>query len=86
MAPTAPLTPPDRLLLGPGPSTTAPSVLQALAKPTVGHLDPWFLSTMDELREMLRTLFGTRNQLTIPMSGTGSSGMETCLVNLIEPG
>ena len=86
MVPTAPLTPPDRLLLGPGPSTTAPSVLQALAKPTVGHLDPWFLSTMDELREMLRTLFGTRNQLTIPMSGTGSSGMETCLVNLIEPG
>ncbi len=82
----APLLPPTRTLLGPGPSDVSPSVLQALAKPTVGHLDPSFLAAMDEIRRMLRTVMGTRNELTFPMSGTGSSGMETCLVNLIEPG
>ena len=81
-----PLTPPTRVLLGPGPSTTDPSILAALARPTVGHLDPYFLGVMDEVRDMLRVVLGTKNELTFPMSGTGSSGMETCLVNLIEPG
>jgi alanine-glyoxylate transaminase/serine-glyoxylate transaminase/serine-pyruvate transaminase len=61
-------------------------VLRALAKPTLGHLDPSFLAAMDEIRDMLRRAFGTRNELTFPMSGTGSAGMETCFVNLIEPG
>jgi len=72
--------------MGPGPSDVPPSVLEALARPTIGHLDPEFLAVMDDVRSMLRTLFGTTNALTIPMSGTGSAGMETCLVNLIEPG
>ncbi len=81
-----PLNPPHRILLGPGPSVVAPSVLQALAKPTLGHLDPAFLAVMDELGEMLRGLFGTRNELTLPMSGTGSAGMETVFANLLEPG
>ncbi|MFT5285224.1 MAG: alanine-glyoxylate transaminase/serine-glyoxylate transaminase/serine-pyruvate transaminase [Planctomycetota bacterium] len=80
------LNPPQRVLLGPGPSDVAASVLQAMAKPTIGHLDPEFLGVMDEVRSMLRTVFGTANELTFPMSGTGSSGMETCFVNLIEPG
>jgi len=61
-------------------------VLAALARPTVGHLDPYFLRVMDEIRAMSRALFGTANELTFPMSGTGSAGMETCLVNLLEPG
>ncbi len=78
--------PPQRVLLGPGPSVIEPAVLSALARPTLGHLDPAFLGIMDEVRSMLRTVFGTSNELTFPMSGTGSSGMETCLVNLIEPG
>ncbi|MFT5051359.1 MAG: alanine-glyoxylate transaminase/serine-glyoxylate transaminase/serine-pyruvate transaminase [Chlamydiales bacterium] len=82
----APLDPPHRVLLGPGPSPSAPSVLRALSMPTLGHLDPAFLVIMDELRGMLRQVLGTTNELTLPMSGTGSSGMETCLVNLIEPG
>jgi len=82
----APLDPPIRTLLGPGPSPVAPSVLRALAMPTLGHLDPAFLVIMDELRSMLRQVLGTANELTLPMSGTGSAGMETCLVNLIEPG
>ena len=81
-----PLSPPDRLLLGPGPSPTAPSIYTALGRPTVGHLDPFFLEVMDQVRSMLRAVFRTENALTFPMSGTGSAGMETCLVNLIEPG
>jgi len=80
------LTPPRRILLGPGPSEIAPSVLLALAKPTLGHLDPAFLALMDEVRTMLRALFRTANELTLPISGTGSAGMEACLVNLLEPG
>jgi len=80
------LTPPSRVLMGPGPSDTAPSVLQALASPTLGHLDPLFLQIMDETRAMLRAVFETENELTFPMSGTGSAGMETCFVNLVEPG
>ncbi|RMH01806.1 MAG: alanine--glyoxylate aminotransferase family protein [Planctomycetota bacterium] len=80
------LDPPRRVLLGPGPSEVPASVLQAMARPTLGHLDPRFLALMDEIREMLRGLFGTANGWTLPMSGTGSAGMETVLVNLLEPG
>lgn len=72
--------------MGPGPSDVPASVLAALGKPTIGHLDPAFLSLLDETRAMLRIVFGTTNELTVPMSGTGSAGMETCLVNALEPG
>ncbi len=75
-----------RVLLGPGPSDVHPRVLTAMATPLVGHLDPQFLEIMNETQEMLRQLFRTRNVLTFPVSGTGSAGMETCVVNLIEPG
>lgn len=78
--------PPARVLLGPGPSQVAPSVLHALGLPTIGHLDPAFLGLLDQLRAMLREVIGTANELTLPMSGTGSLGMETCIVNLVEPG
>src|SRR5688572_13028470 len=77
---------PERSLLGPGPSQVAPAVLSAMSRPTIGHLDPAFLRLMDELKDMLRQVFGTANACTLPMSGTGSAGMETCVVNLIEPG
>jgi alanine-glyoxylate transaminase/serine-glyoxylate transaminase/serine-pyruvate transaminase len=80
------LDPPQRLLLGPGPSDAHPRVLRAMATPPVGHLDPYFLLIMDEVRDMLRQAFQTRNPLTLPISATGMAGMETCLVNLIEPG
>ncbi|MDA1265093.1 MAG: alanine--glyoxylate aminotransferase family protein [Planctomycetota bacterium] len=86
MSAPQPINPPARVLLGPGPSDVAPSVLGALAKPTLGHLDPAFLEIMDQVRDMLREVFGTTNELTFPMSGTGSAGMETCFVNLLEPG
>jgi alanine-glyoxylate transaminase / serine-glyoxylate transaminase / serine-pyruvate transaminase len=82
----APLSPPSRILLGPGPSDVAPSVRAALGAPTVGHLDPFFLTVMDEVSTMLRVVLGTKNRLTFPISGTGSAGMEACLVNVIEPG
>jgi len=75
-----------RVLLGPGPSDVHPRVLTAMATPLVGHLDPQFLEIMNETQDMLRNVFQTRNQLTFPVSGTGSAGMETCVVNLIEPG
>src|SRR6202453_496644 len=81
-----PLDPGPRLLLGPGPSDAHPRVLRAMTTPLVGHLDPYFLQIMDEIRDMLRQAFQTKNQLTLPISATGMSGMETCLVNLIEPG
>ncbi|UCE86803.1 MAG: alanine--glyoxylate aminotransferase family protein [Deltaproteobacteria bacterium] len=77
---------PTRLLLGPGPSNVSARVLEALAQPLVGHLDPAFLATLDEVQERLRRLFGTRNELTLPLSTTGSGGMEACLANLLEPG
>ncbi len=83
--PTA-LTPARRILMGPGPSDVDDAVLSAMARPTLGHLDPEFLTVMDELRGMLRSVFQTKNELTMPMSGTGSAGMETCMVNLLEPG
>jgi alanine-glyoxylate transaminase/serine-glyoxylate transaminase/serine-pyruvate transaminase len=80
------LTPPVRILLGPGPSNVHPRVLRALATPLVGHLDPEFLRLMEETKDLLRFVFQTRNPLTLPISGTGSAGMETCLVNLLESG
>jgi alanine-glyoxylate transaminase/serine-glyoxylate transaminase/serine-pyruvate transaminase len=82
----APLDVPQRVLLGPGPSDVAPSVLAALSKPTLGHLDPLVLRAMDELAHMLRALFQTSNEWTLATSGTGTSGMEACLSNLIRPG
>jgi alanine-glyoxylate transaminase/serine-glyoxylate transaminase/serine-pyruvate transaminase len=78
--------PPQRALLGPGPSDVAPSVMRALAQPTLGHLDPMFLAIQDEVAAMLRAIFGTTNPWTLAMSGTGTSGMEASLVNLIAPG
>ncbi|MEY2410862.1 MAG: alanine-glyoxylate transaminase / serine-glyoxylate transaminase / serine-pyruvate transaminase [Verrucomicrobiota bacterium] len=78
--------PPSRLLMGPGPSDVAPSVLQAMSAPLIGHLDPAFVKMMDEIKVMLRQVFITRNEMTFPVSGTGSAGMEFCFVNLIEPG
>jgi alanine-glyoxylate transaminase/serine-glyoxylate transaminase/serine-pyruvate transaminase len=83
---TAPFEPTPRLLLGPGPSPVDPRILDAFRKPTLGHLDPQFLKLMDEVRGMLKEVFRTRNELTFPVSGTGTAGMECCLVNLIEPG
>jgi alanine-glyoxylate transaminase/serine-glyoxylate transaminase/serine-pyruvate transaminase len=80
------IDPGERLLMGPGPSNVPARVLQALSAPCIGHLDPYFLSVMDETQQLLRFLFQTENQLTIPVSGTGSAGMETCFVNLVEPG
>lgn len=82
----APLAPPVRVLLGPGPSPVAPTVLQALAASTVGHLDPYYLQLMNEMQRMLRAVFRTENPMTMAISGTGSAGMETTVVNLIEPG
>ena len=82
----APVASPSRILMGPGPSDISPRVLSAMAAPTVGHLDPYFLRIMDETQTMLRQVFQTENQLTMSVSGTGSSGMEACVVNLVEPG
>lgn len=78
--------PGERVLMGPGPSDVPVRILQALSAPCIGHLDPVFLSIMDETQRLLRFLFQTENALTIPVSGTGSAGMETCFVNLVEPG
>ncbi|HYW91548.1 MAG TPA: alanine--glyoxylate aminotransferase family protein [Gammaproteobacteria bacterium] len=78
--------PPRRILMGPGPSDVSPRVLGALARPTVGHLDPSFVGLMDEVKELLQYTFQTRNDLTFPVSAPGSAGMETCFVNLLEPG
>ena len=78
--------PSGRLLMGPGPSGVHPRVLEALSIPIVGHLDPQFLAVMDRIQEMLRRLFRTENRLTIAVSGTGSSGMESAFVNVVEPG
>jgi len=75
-----------RMLMGPGPSDVHPRVLAAMAHATIGHLDPQFLEVLNDIREMLQAVFQTRNELTLAVSGTGSAGMETCLVNLIEPG
>ncbi len=79
------IDPGQRVLMGPGPSDVPPRVLQAMSAPCIGHLDPTFLSIMDETQRLLKFLFQTENALTIPVSGTGSAGMETCFVNLVEP-
>src|SRR2546430_14769347 len=78
--------PPKRLLLGPGPSPVDDRVLAAMAAPVLGHLDPLFLSCMDDVQALLRYVFETENRVTIPISATGSAGMEAALVNVIEPG
>lgn len=77
--------PPQRILMGPGPSDVHPRILSALARPTVGHLDPSFIQLMDEIKALLQFCFQTTNELTLPVSAPGSAGMETCFVNLIEP-
>ncbi len=77
---------PERILMGPGPSGVHPRVRQAMALPVLGHLDPDFLAVMDDVTRNLRLVFETSNRLTLPMSGTGSAGMETALVNFLEPG
>ena len=81
-----PFHPPQRTLLGPGPSDVHPRVLAAMARPTIGHLDPAFVSMMDELRDMLQRAFRTSSALTLPISAPGSAGMEACFANLVEPG
>ncbi len=80
------LNPSARILMGPGPSNVHYRVLRAMSNPLLGHLDPQFLSVMDDICAMLRDLFQTKNRLTIPISGTGSSGMEASFVNFVEPG
>ncbi|MCS7160784.1 MAG: alanine--glyoxylate aminotransferase family protein [Gemmatales bacterium] len=80
------LNPSPRILMGPGPSDVHPRVLRAMATPLVGHLDPEFLALMNETQALLRYVFQTQNSLTFAVSGTGSAGMETCVVNLVEPG
>jgi alanine-glyoxylate transaminase / serine-glyoxylate transaminase / serine-pyruvate transaminase len=78
--------PPARVLMGPGPSDVHPRVLEAMARPTIGHLDPEFVAMMDDLKRLLQFAFRTANPLTIPVSGPGSAGMEAAIVNLVEPG
>ena len=78
--------PPVRTLMGPGPSDVNPRVLEAMGRPTIGHLDPVFVGMMDEMKDLLRYAFQTDYELTMPVSAPGSAGMETCFVNLVEPG
>ncbi len=80
------LNPPARLLLGPGPANVSPRVLRAMTAPLLGYLDPDFLKIMDDVAVMLRHVFGTKEGFTLPISGTGSAGMEAGLANLLEPG
>ncbi len=81
-----PISLPDRLLLGPGPSNVHPDVLGAMASPLVGHMDPAFHAVLEEVQSRLRGLFGTTNPMTLPLSTTGSGGMEACFANTVEPG
>jgi alanine-glyoxylate transaminase/serine-glyoxylate transaminase/serine-pyruvate transaminase len=78
--------PPQRTLMGPGPSEIHPRVFSAMGRPTIGYLDPVFVKMMDELKELLRYAFQTSNALTFPVSGPGSVGMEMCFVNIVSPG
>ena len=78
--------PPQRTLMGPGPSDVYPEVLSALSRPTIGHLDPLFVGMMDELKSLLQYAFQTQNEMTITVSAPGSAGMEACFTNLVEPG
>lgn len=81
-----PLSTPERLLLGPGPSNAHPAVLQAMNTPPLGHLDPAFLAVMDEIQSLLRYVWQTENPLTIAVSGTGTAAMEATIANVVEPG
>jgi len=85
MAP-APLNPPERLLMGPGPSNPDPRVLAAMGLNPIGHLDPYFVEVMDQTMGALRSVFRTTNHHTLPISGTGSAGLEAIMLNLLEPG
>ncbi|VAW86522.1 Serine--pyruvate aminotransferase / L-alanine:glyoxylate aminotransferase [hydrothermal vent metagenome] len=78
--------PPQRILMGPGPSDVNPRILEAMSRPTIGHLDPAFVGMMDEVKTLLKYAFQTENTLTMPVSAPGSAGMETCFTNLVEPG
>ncbi|HEX8205795.1 MAG TPA: hypothetical protein VF587_07035, partial [Solirubrobacteraceae bacterium] len=78
--------PVERLLLGSGPSPVPERVLDALARPTIGHLDPAFAAMMEEVAALLRSVFGTANRATLPISGTGSAGMDAMVANFVEPG
>jgi len=80
------LAPPQRILMGPGPSNVDPRVLRAMSTPVVGHLDPEFLTIADRTMQLLRYVFQTENHFTLPVSGTGSAGMEAALCNVVEPG
>ena len=82
---TASFHPPQRTLMGPGPSDVHPRILEALSRPTIGHLDPAFIDMMDGMKSLLQYAFQTKNALTMPVSAPGSAGMETCFVNLVEP-
>ena len=84
--PAEELIPSQRILLGPGPSDVDPRVLRAMSTPILGYLDPEFIKIMDGVAEMLREIFGPTEALTLPVSGTGSAGMEAALANLLEPG
>ena len=83
---TASFIPPKRILMGPGPSDVPQRILDAMARPTIGHLDPAFVDLMEQIKSMLRMAFQTQNALTFPVSAPGSAGMEMCFVNLVEPG
>ncbi len=83
---TQPFHPPQRTLMGPGPSDVNPRILQAMSRPTIGHLDPSFIQLMDEIKSLLQFAFRTNNALTLPVSAPGSAGMEAVFVNLLEPG
>jgi alanine-glyoxylate transaminase/serine-glyoxylate transaminase/serine-pyruvate transaminase len=85
-SPFSSFIPPIRVLMGPGPSDVYPQVLEALARPTIGHLDPKFVDLMDEVKQLLQFAFQTNNTLTMPISAPGSAGMESVFVNLVEPG
>ncbi len=82
----SPFNPPQRTLMGPGPSDVSPRVLEALGRPTIGHLDPRFVEMMEEVKGLLQYAFMTENALTMPVSAPGSAGMESCFANLVEPG
>jgi len=85
-SPFSELQPPARVLLGPGPSNIHPRVMKAMVSPVVGHLDPEFVKVMDDIKKMLRIVFRTGNEITFPVSGTGSAGMQTVMANLVEAG
>src|SRR3979490_403512 len=80
------LRPPTRLMMTPGPSCVSPRVYRALAAPLVGHVDPWFTEFVSGVQELLRRVFQTANRTTFPISASGSGGIETAVINVLEPG